>query len=122
MSELKKKGISYDIISEVISDYSIEIQTTRINKIINRLIKSNRTRSGLMLKKKILMDLVNLGYDKELCTKEISTYDIITDEKILKREYEKLYQKYSKKYSDQELTYIIKKKMYEKGFDISSIN
>ena len=115
-NELKKKGIADLIINDTLINYTEEMQVSRIEKIINRIIKSNRTRSGLMLKKKILMDLINMGYDRELCSRKISEYDIVTDSKILKQEYDKLYKKLSRKYSGHELEMIIKKKMYEKGF------
>ena len=122
VSELKKKGIPEEIINETISDFSSEIQITKIDKVIERIIKSNRTRSGVMLKKKILMDLINLGYDREICMREISKYDITTDDSILKKEYDKLYKKLSKKYSGYELEMMLKKKLYEKGFNTSEIN
>ena len=119
VSELRKKGISDDIINNTIVDYTEKLQKEKINKIIT---KSNRTRSGFMLKKKILTDLISLGYDKEICTRIITEYDIETNEDILKHEYDKLYKKLSKKYSGQELELMLKKKMYEKGFNISDIN
>ena len=38
------------------------------------------------------------------------------DSFIAKKEYDKLYKKYSKKYSDKELDYVIRQKLYQKGF------
>ena len=45
----------------------------------------------------------------------ISSYEFENDSNIAKKEYDKLYKKYSRKYSGDELKYKIREKMYLKG-------
>lgn len=113
--ELLTKGIDSNIIDKNISIFTNDLQIERINKAINKLIKSNKTRGGVVLKKKILTDLINLGYDHSLITNELNKYDFSNNVDIYKKEYDKLYRKLSKKYSDKELEYKIKEKLYQKG-------
>lgn len=115
VSELIKKGVSKDIIDEEMDMFTEEEQINKIDKIINKLIKSNRSRGGVVLKNKITTDLVNLGYDISIINKVISNYDFKVDKDIYKKEYDKLYKRLSKKYSDKELEYKIKEKLFQKG-------
>lgn len=113
--ELLSKGVSIDIINNNIDVFTVEQQVEKITKIVNKLIKSNKTRGGNILKKKILTDLVNLGYDPSLVSRELTKYNFNVGDDIYKREYDKLYKKYSRKYEGRELEYKIKEKLYQKG-------
>jgi len=113
--ELLSKGVSIDIINNNIDIFTVEQQLEKITKIINRLIKSNKTRGGSVLRKKILTYLINLGYDSSLVSSELTKYDFTISTDIYKREYDKLYKKYSRKYEGKELEYKIKEKLYQKG-------
>ena len=113
--ELREKKIDLDIIKEEIEVFDREEQITRIKKIIDKGIKTNHTRGGIVLKQKIYNDLKLLGYDISLINEVIITYTFEEDESIAKREYEKLYRKYSRKYSGDELKRKIREKMYLKG-------
>lgn len=115
VSELVKKGVSSSIVDEEITIFSEDEQITKIEKTINKLIKSNKSRGGVVLKNKITTDLVNLGYDISIINKVISSYSFKVDEDIYKKEYDKLYKRLSKKYKDKELEYKIKEKLYQKG-------
>ena len=113
--ELQKKGVSKDIINEEINIYTEEEQTIKINKIINKLIKSNKSRGNVVLKNKITTDLINLGYDISTINKVINNYSFKVDKSIYQKEYDKLYRRLSKKYEGKELEYKIKEKLYQKG-------
>lgn len=112
---LKKLGISSDIVEESINLFDKDLEVERINKLINKQIKINHNKSEFILKKKLVENLVNLGYSKELVMREVNNIKIDDDE-IKRKEYNKLYEKLSKKYSGKELEYKIKQKMYQKGF------
>ena len=92
-----------------------QVQLEKIRKVANRLYNSNRNRGGSVLKKKIVNDLVNLGYDTLTISKVIDEFDFTNDKDIAKKEYEKLYKKLSRKYEGKELEYKIKEKLYQKG-------
>lgn len=113
--EMQKKGIKESIINEVLNDYTDDIQEEKINKIITRMIKSNRNKGNNLLKRKINIDLINQGFSKELISNVIKNHEFGDDKDIAKKEYEKLYKKLSLKYSGKELEYKIKQKMYQKG-------
>ena len=113
--ELLDKKIDASIIKDEIGVFNREEQITRIKKLIERGIKTNHTRGGIVLKQKIYNDLKLLGYDISLINEVILTYTFEEDESISKREYDKLYRKYSRKYEGEELKRKIREKMYLKG-------
>lgn len=114
-NDLFSKGISQSIVNKEIEVFTEEIQFEKINKIIKISLKSNRTRGGIVLKNKIINDLVNSGYDVSIISKVISDFEFDNNDDIAKKEYDKLYRKYSRKYSGKELEYKIKEKLYQKG-------
>ena len=114
-SELEGLGISDEIINETISCFTEEMEKERIEKLVNKQIKSNRNKGSIVLKKKIQTYLLNLGYSSNLVHQSLNGKKLV-DEDIYKKEYEKLYNKLSKKYSGKELEYKLKQKMYQKGF------
>lgn len=119
--ELLDHNISESIIDDELSVFNEELVTEKLNKIIAKQLKINRTKSKYMLKQKLVNNLINLGYSKETILTCIDNYEI-NDSDVLKKEYDILYKKLSKKYSENELEAKIKNKLYQKGFDISDIN
>ncbi|HHX17095.1 MAG TPA: hypothetical protein GX725_04225 [Mollicutes bacterium] len=108
------------IISNVISNIDEEIISNKIDKLINKQIKANKKYSGFILKNKILNYMINLGYDKDEVLKKLESIDF-SNNKDIQKEYQKLYKKYSPKYSGTKLDMVIKQKLYQKGYDISSL-
>ena len=115
IKDLSTKGIDKSIIYDEIGIFDEDIQKEKINKIIRISIKSNRTRGGMVLRNKIINDLVNNGYSYEVIQKVIGEYEFDNDLLVAKREYDKLYKRLSRKYSGRELEYKIKEKLYQKG-------
>lgn len=113
--ELLEHKIDTDIIDEEIQCFDEESQINKITKIVDKLVKGNRTRGGEVLKKKISHDLINAGYDGSIVYKVLNNFSFSVSQDIAKREYEKLYKRLSRKYSDKELEYKIREKMYQKG-------
>ena len=112
--ELSEHRVDTNIIEEEIEVFDEATQLEKIRKVTTRLYNSNRNRGGVVLKKKIVNDLVNLGYDTSVISKVINDFDFSNDKDIAKKEYEKLYKKYSRKYDGKELEYKIKEKLYQK--------
>lgn len=113
--ELGEHRVDSSIIEEEINVFDEATQLEKIRKVATRLYNSNRNRGGSVLKKKIVNDLVNLGYDTGTISKVINEFDFSNDKDIAKKEYEKLYKKLSRKYEGKELEYKIKEKLYQKG-------
>lgn len=114
-SELEKNGIDNEIILLALNDYTEELEKNRIQKIIDKQIKQNHNKGSMLLKRKIQAYLLNLGYSNTYINQALNGKKLV-DEDIPKQEYQKLYNKLSKKYSGRELEYKIKQKMYQKGF------
>ena len=113
--ELIDNNISEDIINEEMSTFTDKLQKERIDKIIDKFIKSNHNKGGFILKNKIINNLINLGYDIDIINRVIDTKSFKVDKELFEKEYNKLYKKLSTKYSGSELEYKIKDKLYKKG-------
>ena len=72
--ELKKHQINSSIINEYICNIDEDIIDTKINKQINKLIKSNRKKTNL--RNKIYLNLLNLGYSNEMILRNINKYEL----------------------------------------------
>ena len=113
--ELLEKKVDLNIIKEEMDSFTEEEQLQKINKIIQRGIKANHTRGGIVLKKKIYQDLKGLGHDISLINRLLNSYSFDNNKEIARKEYEKLYRKYSRKYQGMELKNKIREKLYQKG-------
>ena len=114
--ELLSHDIDISIIEKEINNVSKDVIKEKLKKIINKKINSNQNKSNYMLKQKLLYELSNNGYDKDMILEIFDSFSS-NDEDIAKKEYDKLYNKLSKKYSGSELEIKIKQKMYKKGFN-----
>lgn len=113
--------ISEDIIDEEFSKIDNDIIVDKAYKIINKKFKSNNKYSAYQFNQKVLIDLVNMGYSRDLINNLLSNFEFCDDD-LLANEYNKIKNKLSKKYSGYELFNKIKQKLYAKGFDINKIN
>ena len=120
-NDLIDLGMDEVVISDELSKIDKNIISDNASKIINKKIKANRNYSEYKLKQKILYELSEKGYDKELIIDLLSDYEF-NDSNLLEREFELQYIKLSKKYEGNELIYKIKQKLYAKGYDINQIN
>ncbi len=120
--ELKKLGIEESYIIEELSKIEESVWIERIDKIINKKVKANHNNSLKKLQDKIIYDLGNMGYSKELINEEFKAREIKVDENIVFKEGNKLFNKLSKKYQGSELIYQLKNKLYLKGFTSEEIN
>lgn len=117
--ELLEKKIDPEIIKSEIECYSKNEQLEKIHKAIQKGMKSNHSRGGLVLKQKLFLDLKHLGHDISFINEALSDYSFTVDYSIAKKEYEKLYHKYSRKYEGEQLEKVIHDKMFQKGFSSS---
>ena len=96
--------------------YTRQIQREKIDKIVNKQIRANHNKSNALLKRKIGNDLVMQGFYREDINSAIDNSNFSDDKLIMQKEYEKIKNRLSKKYSGQELEYKIREKMAQKGF------
>lgn len=119
--ELRNNDIKNDVIEDIYSKIDQSIIYEKLDKLIQKKIKSNRNKSNYMLKQKIVGDMINLGYDKSMIL-EILENRMDTNNSIINNEYYKLRKKLSRNYSDYELERQIKLKLQQKGFSLEEIN
>lgn len=117
--DLIKKGIDEDKINIEI-DESILID--KLKHIMFKYINLNRNNSLNIIKNKVMNYFGNLGYDREMIEEVFNSLNVKGDSTKILKDYEKLKNKYSKKYSDYKLEFIIKQKLYQKGYSIDEIN
>lgn len=119
--ELLDKNINFNIIDDEINKVDSSIIDNNLNKIISKRINGNTKYSKSELKNRILNEITRLGYSKEKAIYIIDS-NMKEDNGIIEKTYDKLYFKYSKKYEGNDLLYVIKNKLYSKGFSIEEIN
>ena len=121
INELKKNNISDDIILSIEEKIDNDAIYEKLSKLVLKKIKSNRNKSNYMLKQKIVVDMINLGYEKNMII-DIINENIDNNNSVIQNEYKKLFDKLSKKYDDEELNKMIKNKLIQKGFSLEEIN
>ena len=104
---LKYKHIDSNFIEEALEEFNEKRQIEKIKKVIDYRIKINK-KSLIVFKKDTLAYLYNLGYKINIINKVLNNISF-DDSELKAKELEKL----KEKYDDQ---YIIKRKLYEKGF------
>ena len=114
-ADLTNLGVNKDIIEEESTKFNSQLDICKLEKMIIKRININHRYSNSMLKQKIINEMVNLGYSKEDIINIIDK-NMKDDNELYKCEYNKLYNKLKKKYSGSELEYMVKQKMYMKGF------
>ncbi len=120
--ELLRLGIKTEYIEQALCCFTSDIEQMRIKKIIDKETKTNRTKSEVILKRKLLENLVRNGYHKEYITPLLEKAKNQNEKSIYQKEYEKQKKKLEKKYQGKELEYKLKEKMYQKGFHYESMD
>lgn len=114
IKHLEENDISKNIYAEYLSKYN-DIWYERIEKYINKMLKINK-KSTYFFKNKMLVNLVNLGYEKEMINEVLNKVSIGNLDELKKQEEEKIRRKLSRKYTGDELERKIKEKLFQKGF------
>lgn len=114
--ELLQHELSNEDINIVLEDYTDEMQIEKIRKHVNRIVKSNRNKGNVYLKRKLHNELNSEGFKLSLIENELNNLELEDDSNLAKKEYDKLYKKLSRKYSGHELEFKINQKLYQKGF------
>ena len=121
-AKLIKLGFNEDSVDEVLDDILSNVDLNkRISNIIDKKVRLNNNKGKYYLKRKILLDLTNLGYNKETILDLINNINF-DDSSIYKKEKEKAIKKYSKKYSGYELESKVNNYLYRKGFSFGEYN
>ena len=122
--KIKKELLSHDIdesiIDNLIHDIDKEELISKLDKLVNKKIKTSKE-SNYLARKKITNYFINLGYSKEMIDEVYK--DSRDDTSYLEKEFDKLYKKLSYKEQDKDkLLLKIKQKLYSKGYSLSKID
>ena len=124
LNKIKKYLLDLKLDENIIDNYLDEIDREEIidklNKLIDKKIKSTKNYSGNILKLRLINYFYELGYDKNDIEDVLNNKNLVDIDNGIK-EYNKLYNKYSKKYEGYELENLIRNKLYQKGYDLSEI-
>ena len=119
--DLLNQGIEEYIIDEYLKNIEDEIVINKCEKLIDKKIKSNKKNSIYILKQKIISDMLEKGFELNIIKSILENKEIL-DNNAIEKEYNKLYSKLIKKYSDKELYFQMKSKLYQKGFKNEEID
>lgn len=119
---LLSHDIKEDVIDKILNNIDSNIIKDKLYKLMEKYIRINKKYSKNQLENKILNYFTNIGYSKDMILEVYSSFDIKEDSSIIKKEYEKLLKKYSKKYTGYKLESFLKSKLYQRGFSIEEIN
>ncbi len=111
---LEDNNIEREVYSEIL-DKDDEIWSSRIKKYLEKQVKLNK-KSSYYFKNKMIVNLINLGYEKEMINSLLNNVTIDNQEELKNIEKEKIRKKLEKKYSGNELERKIKEKLYQRGF------
>ncbi len=113
IDDLAKVGI-YDVNDMVLSLFDFDLQVEKIRKLVLKKKKISKD-SNAIFKKKMENYFLHIGYDLKAI--RIVLDDMVFDDKVnYEKEYKKVYDKLSKRYSGKDLELRIKQKMYQKGY------
>jgi len=111
---LEERNILSNIYSEHLDKYQ-DIWYDRIKKYVEKQKKVNK-KSLCFFKSKMLINLINLGYEKEMINDVLNTISIDNIDELKELEKNKIQRKLEKKYTGEELERKIKEKLWQKGF------
>lgn len=120
--DLVSLGYKEEEIVALIEEIDNDIWFSKIEKIVKKRINSNRNLGNNKLKEKICYDLGNLGFYKWMIEEVLDNCEFKDNSSILEKEYNKYYNKLSKKYDGSNLDYQVKIKLFQRGFNSSEID
>ena len=121
--KIKKDLLSYKIdeaiIDENINNLKEEDIKSKVEKYVSKKVRLDHKHSISIIKSKLKLELYNLGYDNSIIEEVLSNIKYNSN---IEKEFNNIYNKLSKKYSDFELENKIKQKLYQKGYSFEEIN
>lgn len=113
--ELEERRVADNVIEDALSIFDGSMEREKLSKLVPKYVKTIRNKSYVMMKNKVLDYFSNLGYNRSIVNDLLSNVDY-DDSENRQKEYDKLYKKYSRKYSGSELELKIKQAMYKNGY------
>lgn len=114
-------GLKEREITPFLEEISPSIYEEKIEKYITKKAKVNK-KSVNEFKKKIMIDLINKGFKKEMIAPYLENLELEENKEELEKLIQKLYKKYRKKYDEDTTKLKIKRDLYAKGYHNNNFN
>ena len=119
--ELLNHKIDIGLIDKHLDKVDSSIFSDKINKIVSKCVKNNTKYSSSILKNKLNIYLINNGYDSNMFLSELNNIKINNNLSI-KKEFDKLKNKYNKKYDNiNKVNFYVKNSLFKKGYSKDEI-
>ena len=115
LKDLENLGFHNKEIKEELDKIDKSIYNEKIKKYIDKKLKANKKSANEFIKK-ITLDLINKGFNKEDITRYLNTLEIEDNEEEIAKIINKLYNKYINKYDLYTTKMKIKAYLYSKGY------
>lgn len=112
--KLLNKGVDEALIDKLLLEYEDDEEKIKINNLINKYKKANRTKSSYLLKKSIEVKLFNKGFSKELISEALDNFSY--DDTLIKKSEEAKIRRKLKSNDNINIDEEVRKKLYQKGF------
>lgn len=119
--ELLKQEFDGERVEQCVSLVEDSLVYEKLSKLIEKKMNSNHRYSEKCYKYKILESMLQLGYSKYMIEDILSNFKV-SDNDILEKEAQKLYQKYKGKKTGKDLFLTVKQKLYQKQYSLEQIN
>lgn len=120
--KLKQLGFQEEEIRKELDLIAKEEWLKRLEDSILKKLKTYKKEGAVKIKEKILYTFINEGYLKEDILTILNAITLPKNTDALKKEANKLYQKFQSKYQDYDLWYYLKGKLLSKGFTTEEVN
>lgn len=117
---LEDNNIDSMYIENALSNFTQDLIDQKLDKIINKRLKSNTKDTAYIFKQKTSIYLSNLGYSREDIANHLENINLNNNK--LEKEMQKIYDKLKTKYEGYTLYNKLKQKLYSKGFTSEEIN
>lgn len=122
LNKLYDLGIAKEISKVYLEEIPKNVWKEKLEKQIDKKIKSNKSYSASLLKNKIVTSFYNEGYEKSMIIDILSKKEICNTLDVIIKEYKKQKKKLEKKYDGEALDYQLKMKLFAKGFSKEEID
>lgn len=123
--DLIKKGIDKKTQEKVLNTFTYEDQLEIAKDLARKTVKSNAIKTPSQVKQKIQELLMRKGYSFDIINQILDQIDLQREDEdwqqMIEQQGEKLWKKYSAKFTGNELRMKIKQALYQKGFPIDVI-
>ena len=124
--DLIKKGINKDLQKEVLQQYSHDDQLQNALSLAEKLVRAGDAKTPSQVKQKIQDLLLRNGYSFSIVSEVLDQIELTRDDdewnELVEKQGDKIWAKFSAKFTGSERNMKVKQALYQKGFPVEVIN